>query len=176
MSINSLTTDEIFHSKDFNQAVQDLVDTGTPVEAARAKNEKTVLENSTSKARNILFKYIPTESVTLYIAGISASPALLKTLSWLTPTVMYWFFGFFTPILVLLIYFGKLKASNLTIPIYSLRKWPWWKMVAATVAFFVWGLAVPGNPYVHGENASALAGFVAIFSSTILSLLEPLFD
>jgi hypothetical protein len=176
MSINSLTTDAIFRSKDFLLAVQDKVNKGAQEEVAQAQNEKAVIENKVSSVRNVLFKYIPTESITLYVAAASASPALLTMFPGLTPTVSYWSFGILTPILVLLIYFGKCRASNLVIPFLLVSKWPLWKMFAATIAFLVWALAVPGNPYIRGQAAGVVAGFLAIFISTLLSILEPIFE
>jgi hypothetical protein len=89
--------------------------------------------------------------------------------------VIYWFFAILTPLLVVVIYLGKRRVANLpTIP--ALPDWPWWKTFAATIAFLVWALAVPNNPYINGDVASALVGVLAIFVSTILSVLEPLFD
>jgi hypothetical protein len=176
MSINSLTDEAIIQSMDFRRAVQDQVSKGASMEVAQAQNEKAVQRNPVSNARDVLFKYIPTESITLYIAATSASSALLSVFPGLTPMVVYWFFAILTPILVLLIYFGKRRAGNLAIPLSSVSKWPLWKMFAATVAFLVWALAVPGNPYIHGQNAGALIGLLAIFVSTMLRLFEPIFE
>ena len=55
------------------------------------------------------------------------------------------------------------------------KQWPWWKMCAATIAFFVWALAVPGNPYLKDE-ASAIAALGAMLVSTLLNILTPIFE
>lgn len=129
-----------------------------------------------SNALSTLIKYIPTESITLYVAALSAVPAL-KTLSQqrINEYGVFWFFGIFTPILFALILLGKRRAAGVK-PRAVLKDWPWWKNIAATIAFFVWALAVPGNPFVKGEAAGAVVGFFAIFISTILSILEQIFD
>lgn len=165
MSINSLTDAEVNKSLGRAAALKAAGGTG----GALPKNEQV------SNALSMLVKYIPTESVTLYVAAVSATLALKSVWSGITEHSIYWFFGVFTPVLFALIYLGKRRAANLpTFP--PLSEWPWWKMFAATVAFLVWALAVPGNPYVKGDTSGAVAGFFAIFISTVLSVLEPIFD
>lgn len=164
MSINSLTQTEI------RRSLRERAVGIAPGEGAVPDND-----NAVSNALSMLVKYIPTESVTLYVAAVSATAALKGFRPWLTEYHIYWFFGVFTPLLFVLIFLGKRRASQLpTIP--APREWPWWKIFAATVAFLVWALAVPGNPYVRGDTGGAVAGFLAIFISTVLSVLEPLFD
>jgi hypothetical protein len=118
----------------------------------------------------MLIKYIPTESVTLYVAAASAVPAL-KSLN-IDEKFIYWFFGLLTPVLFALILIGKRKAAG----VKPLADWPWWKTVAATVAFFVWALAVPGQPDIPGDTSGAIAAVLALIISTFLSILEPIFD
>jgi hypothetical protein len=161
MSINSLTDNQLRNSKDYRAAIGMIA---------------PPLESSGGNTLSALVKYIPTESVTLYVAALSAAPALKMIWERLTETVIYWFFGILTAVLVMLIYFGKRRVAGLRAIPLKLVEWPWWKTVAATIAFFVWALAVPNNPYVKSTLASALVGFFAIFVSTILSVLEPLFD
>ena len=133
-------------------------------------------ENAVNNALSMLVKYIPTESITLYVAALSAAPAL-KSVSGqrITESTIYWFFSLFTPVLFAIILLGKRRAARVT-PLASLKNWPWWKNLAATIAFLVWALAVPGNPYARGDTSGAVAGFFAIFISTILSILEQIFD
>jgi hypothetical protein len=38
----------------------------------------------------------------------------------------------------------------------------------------VWGLAVPGNPYVESAFVGVFAAFGAVVISTFLTLLEPI--
>jgi hypothetical protein len=131
--------------------------------------------NQASNALDTLVKYIPTESITLYVAAVSATPALKATLTFVNEVRLYWFFVVLTPLLFILIYAGKRASLNLP-PLPSLKSWPWWKLIAATIAFVVWALVVPTNPYIGGPLQGAVAGFAAILVSTFLSLLAPIFD
>ncbi|HEX8141034.1 MAG TPA: hypothetical protein VF553_00455 [Pyrinomonadaceae bacterium] len=176
MSINSLTDAELRQSPDYRalrnalpaRAVQARAEGKPGTADTEAEGEKNV-----SNALSQLVKYIPTETITLYVAAISAATAL-KTIG-ITELGIYWFFAVLTPLLVVLIYLGKRKAAGLPV-IPPLADWPWWKTIAATIAYLVWALAVPNNPYVKGDGQGAIAGFFAIFISTLLSVLEQIFD
>jgi len=129
-----------------------------------------------------LSKYIPTESVTLYIAAVSAQRALAGLIPWLTPTVIYWIFVVLTPIICFLLWARQLanakkEKEDLKVSWLSPKSWPWWKIIASTIAFLVWALAVPGNPIMppESEAGGVVAGMAAIFVSTILNLFAPLF-
>jgi hypothetical protein len=135
--------------------------------AAPAKEQETAASN----ALESLVKYVPTESVTLYVAAASASEALKATISFFTPEFAYWFFAVLTPILFLLIFAGKRRAQDLP-PFPAVTQWPWWKLAASFVAFLAWGLAVPTNPYATSPLRGAAFAFCAVFVSTFLSLLE----
>lgn len=128
--------------------------------------------SSATNALEALVKYVPTESVTLYVAAASAGEALAATFPFFTPVFSYWFFAGLTPILFLLIFAGKRRAQALP-PFPPLRRWPWWKLVASFVAFLSWGLAVPNHPYATGSALRGAAfAFGAVFVSTLLSILE----
>ena len=131
--------------------------------------------NTVTGSLNLLVKYIPTEVITLYVATLSATPALQDVFPSMQTRDVYWGFTIVTPLLLFLVYVNKRATSGLT-PVPTAREWPWWKLIAATVAFMVWALAVPGNPYVSGEAAAVLAGLGAVFISMILNLLEPVFE
>jgi hypothetical protein len=57
---------------------------------------------------NGLTKYIPTESITLYIATVSAQQAL-KSIG-LTPAFAYWFFVALTPLLFITLFLQQLAV------------------------------------------------------------------
>jgi hypothetical protein len=136
------------------------------------KAEKDIQDNTITNGLNALTGYIPTETLTLYVAAISASSALTQISSYINDKSLFWFFAIFTPIVIYLVYHGKSKKAGLSLPKTDL---PLWKMSAGFVAFLVWALAIPNNPYIHGEVAGIAAGFLALFCSTVLTLLEPLF-
>jgi hypothetical protein len=165
MSINSLTETEVRRSVLGGGAADP---NAPPPPAGRPST-------SVNNALSMLVKYIPTESVTLYVAAISAAAALKSVWSGITTVHIYWFFAGLTPVIFILVLIGKRRTMRLA-PVPPPREFPWWKVFACTVAFIVWALAVPGNPYISGDTAGAVVGFLAIFISTILSLLEPIFD
>jgi hypothetical protein len=45
-------------------------------------------------------------------------------------------------------------------------------MLAASIAFIVWALAVPNNTIVTGPGWSAIVGVAALLVSSVLNLLE----
>jgi hypothetical protein len=131
--------------------------------------------NRVTNALNLLIKYIPTESVTLYVAALAAAPALRARWPIIDGETLYWTFGvILTPALLLLVYASKRKSVGRSFP--SLYEWPWWKMLAATLAFLAWALAVPNNPYIRTAADGAIAAFLAVFVSTILSLVESIVE
>ncbi len=131
--------------------------------------------NMVTGSLNLLVKYIPTEVITLYVATLSATPALQEVFPRVQTGDIYWGFTIITPLLLFLVYVNKRATAGLT-PVPTAQEWPWWKLFAATVAFMVWALAVPGNPYVSGDTAAVLAALGAVFISMILNLLEPVFE
>jgi hypothetical protein len=116
-----------------------------------------------------LVKYIPTESITLYVAATAALSSLTATFPFLTPYRLYWGFVVLTPILFLLIYIGKRRSQNLPALPQGAARWPWWKLIASTIAFMVWALAVP--PLVTTDAGKIVAAFGALLVSTMLSLV-----
>ena len=123
-----------------------------------------------SNALNALIQYIPTESVTLYIATLAAAPALEQALDFVTVEVIYWFFAVLTPILFVLIYLGKRRSAHL--PVFPKRlEWPIWGVVSATIAFMAWALAVPSGPYLQNDAGGVVAGLLAVFVSLLLELI-----
>jgi hypothetical protein len=160
----------ITNTQDVSSLTEDLL-SSTPVRSLEQTQASNVLDG--------LVKYIPTESITLYIAAFSAMDALKSTFNFITEERVYWFFSIFTPILFLLIYAGKRRSNQLTSLPPQLKNLPWWKLIASTIAFLVWALAIPTAPYLHSPANPAggvVAGFFALFISTVLSLLEPLFE
>ncbi|MBN1301965.1 MAG: hypothetical protein JW995_12185 [Melioribacteraceae bacterium] len=123
---------------------------------------------------SLLTKYIPTESITLYVAFMSSAPLLKKELSFMTEAFIYWFLGILTPVMLLLMDYGKkkeLKKINSEYTYYP----PVWEMTASFIAFLCWALAVPNTPYFSSETGGIVAAMLALFISTFLGILEPVF-
>lgn len=115
--------------------------------------------------------YIPTEIVTLYVAACAAYASLGEL--GISRLGLYWGFVLATPVVFVLILLGKRRsAGKPAIPPPGER--PWFRMMAATIAFAVWALAVPepgGTQAVPGP----LAALGALVVSTLLALCEPVF-
>ena len=127
-------------------------------------------------ALNVLFGYIPTEIITLYVAVLAAigTEGAVTRAEWIS------FFVFLaaTPLVVWLVYGAKLKNANLPLPT-PFGAWPVWEMFAATVAYTAWAFALPQSPFQEFEKSwysPALAGVVVLITSAVLGLLAPFFQ
>lgn len=125
-------------------------------------------------ALSALVEYVPAETIMLYLAAIASLPALVSVIPGLTAANVYWFFGALTPLFFALIYAGKRRAAGQPRSPGFVR-WPWWTMIAATIAFLAWALAVPNGPFLASENGRVLSGLIAILVSTALGVLGRFF-
>lgn len=178
MSLNSLADEEVARAKLLDQGPTDYTATVT---APLATGNIRVGELSqggrrgSTNALGALARYIPAEIVTLYVAALSAMPAIAATFAAVTEVRLYWFFVALTPVLLLLVLAGKRRGEGFS-AFPSLKDWPWWKLVASTVAFLIWALAIPATPYLPGAQGKVVAAFGALLVSTFLTLLEPIFE
>lgn len=123
-----------------------------------------------------LVKYIPIETVTIFVAVCSARPAVERLAGGFSFGVAYAICAALTPLLLWLIAAGRRRAGGGIGPL-GLH---WWPAFAATVAFLVWALSVPGVTEMLSadkdkqEAWGMLAGVGAVLVSLLLSLLEPL--
>ncbi|MFL6682357.1 MAG: hypothetical protein ACJ8IK_28715 [Burkholderiaceae bacterium] len=128
-------------------------------------------------ALNVLFGYIPTEVVTLYVAVVAAlHGADLQTQPGLQPqeaTAIA--FCVATPVVVWIIYATKLIGAGKRLPL-SWGEWPLWEMIAATIAFAAWVVALPDAPWAKIVTVHQLSGVIVLVTSTALGLLSPLFQ
>jgi len=70
---------------------------------------------------------------------------------------------------LLLVYMGNAAAkTSLSFPQQPIQ-WPWWKLIACTVAFAFWALAVP--PLVATEGGKVCCCVRSALISTLLSLI-----
>jgi hypothetical protein len=156
----------------------------TPPDQAPAQKPQASGFNT---ALNVLFGYIPTEIVTLYVAvvaaiqpptaaagaaGAASSAAAIET-QW----IAFWCFAVITPVAVWVVYANKLKAAGKPLPL-TWSTLPVWEMVAALIAFLAWAFALPNSPFRSFEAwySPALASLAVLFTSTVLGLLAPLFQ
>lgn len=151
----------------------------TPPEAASPAKEEA---NTFNTALNVLFGYIPTEVVTLYVAVVAAlQPAVIPGPGTATPSshALWLTFGCFlvaTPVAVWVVYASKLKAAGKPLPV-QWAAMPVWEMFAATLAFDAWAFALPNSPFRDFTWFSpALASIAVLVMSTALGMLAPLFQ
>jgi hypothetical protein len=131
-------------------------------------SDSPIKKTAASSAIDGLAKYIPTESITLYVAATAAWSSLHNTFPSLTLLQLYWGFVVLTPVLFLLVYLGKRRSQGLPLLPELPWQWPWWKLIASTIAFMVWALAILPLVDIDGN---VVAGFGALIVSTLLSLV-----
>lgn len=166
------------------QTMQELENADAPVKAAfvRGLQAEDDAEQAAKNVSDQLAKYIPGEALALYLGAVSAASALEgKSESPAGPGIVspyalpiYWLFVVFTPVLFLLLYMGKRRSGGDTL-LPTWAKFPWWQLVASSVAFAFWALAVPMAPYLTSGGERAIAAFLALFVATMLPILEPIF-
>lgn len=123
---------------------------------------------------NVLFGYIPTEVLTLYVAVLAA----VQQEGHVTPTdwLAFWIFLFATPLIVWLVYGAKLKTLQKPLPL-NFGAWPVWEMFAATGAYAAWAFALPNSPFTEFSwYSSGLSALAVLVVSTLLGLVAPFFQ
>lgn len=151
----------------------------TPPDKAPAQVQAATGVNTTL---NVLFGYIPTEVVTVYVGIATAlQPETPEGAPIPPPTgpqwAAFWAFVVLTPLTVWVVYASKLKAAGKPLPL-TWATWPIWEMVAALVAFCTWAFALPNTPFREFRDwySPALASIAVLFASTALGLVAPLFQ
>jgi hypothetical protein len=182
MSINSMTNAAIARRPDFppvNAVPRGLNEiagaAGANVLAVDAPTAAPPA-NATATALNVLFGYIPTEVLTVYLAFVAAiqqtsdAPTYQRT-SW----IMFYIFLAATPVVVWVVFAGKLHGAGKPVPVDP-ALWPLWEMTAGTIAYVAWAFALPNSPFkvLKGYNA-AFASIAVLAASTLLGLLAQLF-
>lgn len=183
MSLYDLATsanyvqEQIFIIKPLPQAADD--DAGDnpaqPVAANTQGNQQT------ATALTKIARFIPTETITIYLGAVSAAAAmtgeganpgkLLATM--LNQETVYWITAFvITPAIFMLIW--AIERTKSKKPFWS--EFPYWKLSAAIIAFLIWALAVPGSPYAESPVAKVAIAFAAILVSIILDLIDQLYE
>lgn len=141
---------------------------------AGEKGDREETQTQASTTLSAIAAYIPTELLTIYVAVVAA---LNATTTDAAPNPSAWpaliIFVIVTPVVVWLVYAGKVRKAKKTLPL-SIGQWPKWEMMAATIAFAAWAFAFPQTPFADFSwyNA-AIAGLVVLIVTTGLGLLAP---
>lgn len=150
----------------------------TAAERAEAASRDQTSENRVSTALTTLTTYVPTETLTLYVALVAAlQPAANETNPSTTGSwIAFWFFLFFTPLAVWVTFATKLVSDKKESPL-RLRFWPKWEMIAGTLAYVAWAIGLPDSPFSDfAWYSSSVAGFAVLITSTILGMVAGLFQ
>lgn len=121
---------------------------------------------------DLLTRYIPTETITLYVAAMAAREQIARWLGLevpLTVSLIYGTFALLTPVILLVLMLTAHRQSGIA-GRFRPRQWP---LVAALAGFLVWALSAPGHP--AADQLAGLPALGALVVSTFLSLLDPLF-
>ena len=146
---------------------------GGMLETAAAAQGESSTTGAVTAALDVVMSYVPTEILTLYVAVMAVVQAenQVSLAEWNT----FWFFLAATPLVVWLVFAGKLRGAGRALPVAP-TKWPWWEIFAATTAFVAWALALPKSPFsVCSWYVGGLAGIVVLVTSTVLGLLSAIF-
>ena len=119
----------------------------------------------------VLTRYIPTETITLFVAAMSVQTMMVELWSPLGPWVLYWTFAALTPVIQLLLTYLKQREAEADAaqPKAAFRPHPW-PVAAALIAFLVWALSVIVQPLENADAFRAVAAVGALFISTVLSV------
>jgi hypothetical protein len=168
MSISSITKDELLRKgKEVPSASRNTM----KVDFKKAVETPTSGEDSAKGSIDALVKYIPTETLTLYIATVSALPALVA-INDQSKTPIAGFdlyimliaaFSILTIVFVILIYAGKYNNSHSDRwwPPTNSSKIPVWSLISATLAFIVWAIAIPNSLYELSSSWGVRSGLIA---------------
>jgi hypothetical protein len=120
-----------------------------------------------------LAKYIPAESTAVFLAALGLVGAIENpAIEWLRwEWVVYVACASLTPTIVYLA--ARIVWRNSSPPPTTSFSPPVWRMIASTVAFLVWALAVPG--VLPDKNLAVLASICAMLLSPAFVLLEGAF-
>ena len=184
MSINALTNAAAARRSDFfplNRVPQGLRDIARAAATAPATEPEGAAGGQAAEssgqidtALHVLFGYIPTEVLTLYVAVLAAvqQPNKVTSADW----TAFWGFLVATPIVVWLVYGAKVKVAGKPVPL-TFGTWPLWEMFAATVAYCAWAFALPNTPFsAYPWYSAGLSGVAVLVASTGLGLLGPFFQ
>lgn len=173
MSINTLADKAIF--KNIAPSISSIDLNIVAIEKSGELELAPSTSLTVSSALSVLFAYIPTEIIALYVTVLAALGPITESFEaqWVTFLV----FLVCTPLVVWVTYAAKVKALNSTIP-YKFSEWPKWEMIASTIAFVSWGFALPQTPFNSFTDwySSAIASVSILVTSTILSLAAPFFE
>ncbi|CTQ72774.1 hypothetical protein [Roseibium alexandrii] len=149
---------------------------------------KTATDDSEPTPFEQLTKYIPTETITFFVAAIGARQVVIDSWRaghpdqdlpwWGDPWLLLIVFVILTPLMLWLTAASAFKRGQNSgqIPPDAKFETPWFDMIASTIAFFVWSFSVPGLWEAVNPGVNAIAGLSALVVSWFLAMIEPFFN
>ena len=145
---------------------------------AQAASGEPTPSNTLTTAIKTISTYIPTETLTLYVALIAAlqtannNSTSTNTYRW----IAFWIFLVFTPLAIWITYATKMVSDNKKMPLNPIY-WPAWEMIAGTIAYLAWAYGLPNSVFgVFTWYSAPIAGFFVLVTSTLLGMLAGLFQ
>jgi hypothetical protein len=147
MSLNAAANAALARRPDYppeSQTPGDLPD------VAKAATTNPPGDQTTATTLQAITLYIPTEVITLYVALVAAlGPIATKNPDGMGGRwVAFGVFILFTPIAQWMTFAAKLRGDDKPLP-KSVKSWPKWEMIASTLAFLAWAVALPNSPFQH---------------------------
>jgi len=94
------------------------------------------------KALDSIGTYVPTEIMATYLGLLAIIPATSQhRYLWL----IFWLFLVVTPVVVWIGVSAAHPGRGLSLPLVAFKSWPWLSMIAATLAFAVFAISLPGS-------------------------------
>ena len=154
--------------------VQMAVLAAQPEGGAAAANPPPSVSQKLSSAFDQIARYIPSEVLTVYVALIGAMKEANASKD--AKLNGFWVTFALVPVVVWCIFAAKMRANALPLPLNP-KSWPFWKMIAALVAFTAWAYALPAGPFAECSWYQPAYSQVALLGTTAaLALLGGLFD
>jgi len=144
-------------------------------EIAAAKGDPAGAATGSTAALSAIAAYIPTEVLTVYVAVVAAlEPPNGQTGGASAGWFSFLLFLIATPVVVWLVYAGKVRKAGKRLPT-TIKRWPRWEMFAATAAFVAWAFALPQTPFTTlAWYSSAIAAVLVLVVTSALGLVAPL--
>lgn len=154
-------------------SISSMVDTKLARENPASKDDHPQPVGVDTGIVNQLTRWIPSESILLYVALLAAfgslKPAQGKEIDQLDYTSR-WFallgFAGITVVLVILLTVGKARANGKDF------KFPIFEVCAATVGFMGWAVALPDTPLLDFKGYNiAIGGFILLATTVAIAVL-----
>jgi hypothetical protein len=172
MSVNSMTNSALTWRTDYEDAAPI---PRSAAENANATSRASTAQNPVTSALAIITTYIPTEILTLYVATLAAIQTPNDSAA-MEQRITFWIFLVLSPVIIWLVYAAKLRSDNKPLPL-SLRQWPIWEMVAATLSYVAWAISLPGSSILQEVGLPpGLGAVLVIATAALLGLIAPIFQ